>query len=166
MIFEEVYKSYYPRLYGFAYQYTLSKQDSEDFVDETFTRFWRELKQGSEITNTQAWLYKVLINLIRTSKDREKKGIFIRNQIAISQIDREDIESKYFLDEKRRIIIRELNQLTDAEKNLLILYNRGLKYEEIAEILEIKSSSVGTMIARALIRFKEVLKTKYDGLFE
>jgi RNA polymerase sigma-70 factor (ECF subfamily) len=78
----------------------------------------------------------------------------------------EDFQTEYSSDEKKRIISGELKQMPSDERNLLILYNRGLKYEEIAEILDMNPNSVGTTLARTIQKFRNTLKTKYHELFE
>jgi RNA polymerase sigma factor (sigma-70 family) len=166
MSFNDAYKLYYPRLFGFAYHYTLSKYDSEDLVGETFSRFCQEMNKGTKIANIQAWLFKVLVNLLRTSKAHEVKGTAIVKEAGFFLNKSDDPETSYLLKEKRSIIIHELNELPPEEKILLILYNRGFKYEEIAVALEIKPSSVGTTLARAITKFRNELKMKYDGMFE
>ena len=166
MNFEEIYNKYYRRLYGFAYQNTYSKEDSEDFVHETFSRLWTEMQKGTDIQNMQAWLYKVLLNLIRSGKSRSNQLTDKLKQIKDDDISGEDSQIEYFLAEKKRIVNEELNVLTKDEKAILVLYNRDLKYEEIAQILDMKSSSVGTTLARAITKFRNNLKTKYNGLFE
>jgi RNA polymerase sigma-70 factor (ECF subfamily) len=166
MSFEEIYTKYYRKLYGLAYQYTLSRQDSEDLVHEAFSRFWKEFQKGSEIQNEPAWLYKVLINLIKTRKSREKLLIGKLKQIETNILRSEDSQSEYLLNEKRRIINEELDLLPAEEKSILILYNQDLRYEEIAQIMDMNTASVGTTLARAINKFRITLKTKYHGLFE
>ncbi len=166
MNFEDIYKKYYRRLYGFAYQYTYSKEDSEDFVHEAFSRLWHEFQKGKDIQNVQAWLYKVLLNLIRSSKSRNLNMTSKLKQIETESARTEDFQREYILNEKKRIINEELNYMANEEKEILVLYNRDLKYEEIAQILDMKASSVGTTLARAITKFRNNLKTKYNGLFE
>jgi RNA polymerase sigma-70 factor (ECF subfamily) len=166
MNFEEIYTKYYRKLYGLAYQYTHSRQDSEDLVHEAFSRFWKELQKGSGIQNERAWLYKVLLNLIKTSKSRDKLFKGKLQKIESNTLKSEDSQSEYLLNEKRRIINEELDLLPDAEKSILILYNQDLRYEEIAQIMDMNIGSVGTTLARAINKFRINLKTKYNGLFE
>ena len=165
MNFEEIYIKHYRKLFCFAFQCTLSKHDSEDLVQETFTRFLKEIRRGTEINNTQAWLYKVLTNLINTNKSRAKQQIWKLKQNG-SAMQSEDFQTEYSSDEKKRIISGELKQMPSDERKLLILYNRGLKYEEIAEILDMNPNSVGTTLARTIQKFRNTLKTKYHELFE
>lgn len=166
MNFDEAYKTYYRKLYGFAFQCTFSKQDSEDMVHETYTRLWNELQKGSEIKNLHAWLYKVLINLIKTRKCRDRNWLEKKKQLETHTLINEEYQIEFLLNEKKRIINLELSQLPAIEKSLLVLYNRGFKYEEIAAILEMKPTSVGTSLARTITKFRNTLKSKYNGLFE
>ena len=104
MNFDYAYAKYYRKLYGFAHQYTLSKQDSEDLVHEAFTRLWNEFKKGSEITYIQAWLFKVLINLIKSRKNRDRQWLEKVKQLETNGLISEDVQDEYLLNEKNRLL--------------------------------------------------------------
>lgn len=38
--FNALYRMYCARLYAFAYQYTKSKEDAEEIIQDTFTKLW------------------------------------------------------------------------------------------------------------------------------
>jgi RNA polymerase sigma-70 factor (ECF subfamily) len=59
-----------------------------------------------------------------------------------------------------------LDQLSEKEKNLLLLYHNGFSYLEMAEILEINPASIGQMLVRAIKKLKNELKTHYHEMFE
>ena len=63
--------------------------------------------------------------------------------------------------------IREaIDQLPIERKKVFVLSRyEGLKYKEIAEVLEINPKSVGTMLVRAIDKLKLLLKTEYHELF-
>jgi RNA polymerase sigma-70 factor (ECF subfamily) len=55
--------------------------------------------------------------------------------------------------------------MPEDEKNLLLLYHNGLKYKEIARVLDLNPASVGTMLVRAIDKLKHLLKSEYYELF-
>ena len=127
MSFKEIYTTHYRKLVGFAFQYTQSVDDSEDVVQESFTRFWNEVQQGTEIQNAQAWLFKVMINLLKTKKSTERLRNGKENECDTKELQSDDFQAEYFLNERKKIISQELNLLPENEKSLLILYHRGLR---------------------------------------
>jgi RNA polymerase sigma-70 factor (ECF subfamily) len=58
-----------------------------------------------------------------------------------------------------------LEKLPEENKNLLLLYHNGLKYKEIAKVLNLNPNSVGTMLVRSIDKLKQLLKTEYYELF-
>lgn len=166
MNFEEIYNAYYKKLYAFAWQHTFSKPDAEDLLHETFLRLWNQIKKEIEILNIQAWLYKVLINLINTRRTTERNHAEKIGFLTQDKVEWKDNHDEYFAQEKKKIIAEELKSLPDKEQHLLLLYHQGLKYEEIARILSINPASIGTVLARTITKFRNKLKLKYHELFE
>ncbi len=166
MGFEKLYRKYYPELYRFAFQLTLSVEDCEDFVQETFTRLFKELKKNTILNSPRAWLYKVLLNLIRKDykKKLQMKNIIIN--IGYENPTSPDLQDNYIKDEKQALVFWALNQINEKDRNLLILYHDGLSYTEMAEILDLNLISIGTLISRAIQKLKKNLQNKHHQLFE
>ena len=59
-----------------------------------------------------------------------------------------------------------LEKLPEKDRSILLLYNHGLSYAEMAEVLEINPNSVGTTLVRAINTLKELLKHHYNEMFE
>ena len=55
MLFDEAYRKYYNELRRFGHQLNLSDESSEDIIQETFLKFFLELKKGMNIKNPRAW---------------------------------------------------------------------------------------------------------------
>jgi RNA polymerase sigma-70 factor (ECF subfamily) len=142
MSFDEVYKKYYNELKRFGLQLNISVDKREDFVQETFLRFYLELQKGVKFENPRAWLYKVFLNLFKSNINST------RNQITDSEISgrrevlTEDFQDEYSRKEKQRIVFEVLDKMDKKEREMLLLYHRGFSYAEMAEILEMNPSSV------------------------
>jgi len=164
MSFNETYYKYYPELIKYGRQLCAAKIDIDDLVQETFLKYHIELRKNVVIENTRAWLYKVLLNLAITHNN--KKNLHVTK---IKQYKRPDIEigidEKFAKKERSELVSQVLDQLPEKEKNLLLLYHKGLKYKEIAEVLDINPNSVGKLLVRSIAKLKELLKTDYHELF-
>lgn len=166
MDFDLVYKKYYRELYVFAIKQNQMQTEADDLIQDIFTAFYKQLKTGTIIENPRAWLYKVLLNSIRTeikiSHSRVEKNIEIASYTELST----ETSSNYHDIERRKIVETCMQQLSVEERNLLFLYQKGFSYKEISEILKIGYSSVGTYIARATKKLKSILILQYHELFE
>lgn len=136
----------------------------EDIVQETFLKLHSIQKKGVFVENERAWLYKVMINQIR---NYEKSLNHLRNKQLPRGTEEQntiDPHEDFLQKEKRAIVFNLLDSLSERERNLLILYNNGLKYKEIAEILSIKPSSVGTLLARSMEKIRKLVNENYNEL--
>ena len=166
MSFDEIYKKYYNELRRFSYQLNISVDNSEDFVQETFLRFYLEFQKEVKFENPRAWLYKVFLNLFKSDIKSA------RNQITDSEISSrrevltEDFQDEYSRNEKQRIVFEVLEKMDKKERELLLLYHNGFSYAEMAEILEMNPNSVGKTLVRTIEKLKETLKIQYHEMFE
>ena len=160
MTFKEVYEKYYPGLVRFGLQLNEDRVDVEDLVQETFLRYHVAISKDVVLENTRAWLYKVMLNLAITGKStRSLHNARIQNfQESQTKTDEEEAQARK---ERRKLVFQVLEQLPAKEKNLLLLYHNGLKYKEIAEVLELNPASVGTLLVRAIDKLRLLLKRDY-----
>jgi RNA polymerase sigma factor, sigma-70 family len=166
MNFENIYNRFYRELFCYAHQLTECKFRSEDLVHEAFVRFFEVCKNGTQIQNSRAWLYKVLLNLHKTHQTTEKRRSEKLQTVDKTESSDEDLHDQFSNREKEQIVSKMLFELPERDKNIIILYRRGLSYDEIAEVLEMNKTSVGTTLARAIEKLQNNLKTNYHELFE
>jgi RNA polymerase sigma-70 factor (ECF subfamily) len=166
MSFDEIYKEYYKELRRFSLQLNHSVVKNEDLVQETFIKFYLELRKNDSIRNPRAWLYKVLLNSYRTQFTSEKKELQVMEALDNHNDLPYDLQADLFSGEKRKIVLKVLETLPDNVREILVLYNNGFSYSEMAEIMNINPASVGTTLVRAISKLKEILKLHYHEMFE
>jgi RNA polymerase sigma-70 factor (ECF subfamily) len=59
--------------------------------------------------------------------------------------------------EREKRLQRAMNELSEAQRNCLVLRSQGLKYREIAETLNLSISTVAENVQRGLERLKETV---------
>jgi RNA polymerase sigma-70 factor, ECF subfamily len=166
MDFESIYKKYYSELYHFASRQALVHAEAADILQDIFTNLYKQQNSGIQVDNPRAWLYKALLNLIRTDyrihTARTGKAGEILARTPVST----DSDTSYNENERRKIVESCISRLEAGDKNLLLLYHKGFSYKEISEILLIPYASVGTYISRATTKLKSILINEYHELFE
>jgi RNA polymerase sigma-70 factor, ECF subfamily len=163
--FETVALQYIPELYGVAMRYTRSPSDAQDLVQETFLRAygaWDRFLAGS---NCRAWLLRILTNtFINTYRRGRSYKKFTKRS------EDEQVTALYGEPEKVRTpeqlltadafgdeVTRALDELTDDYRIVVVLADvEGLKYKDIAEVLD---CPVGTVMSR-LFRARRQLEEK------
>lgn len=153
--FQELYKKYYHSVFR-QIRYIVGDTDlAEDITQESFLKLYHS--PPLDMAGVKNWLVKVAINLSynskRSDKRREKReNIFY--QLEEKRFD--ECEEKVITNLEIQTTRKAIAKLSVRERALLILRYSGYSYREISEILSINQSSVGTSIARAQSRFKQV----------
>lgn len=166
MSFDDVYRKYYSELRRFGRQLNLPEEKCKDLTQETFMKFYVGLNNGETFRNPRAWLYKVFLNQFKTfCNSRKHESAEVESRLASESLS-PDITEEYTKKEKQRIVFEMLEKLPEKDRSILLLYNRGLSYADMAEVLEINPNSVGTTLVRAIASLKELLKHHYNEMFE
>jgi len=139
-------------LYRYALYLTRDSETAQDLCQETFIR-WFNLPDTGAIDQAGAWLKKVLSNLALNHFRHQK--IVSRWEI---DCDDERLEGRVTLEQDlTRLEVEEvLSSLPWKEQMLIRMRLADMSYKEIAEVLHVSVGSVGTMLARAMNKFKEV----------
>lgn len=151
--FNKHYKEYFSTVYKHILYLVGSHQIAEDITQEAFIRLY---KSPPEHENVIAWVTKVANNLaynhIRDQKVRRNREEIIEERDNGKVISIEDAVIK---NSEIRLVRKILNSLEPRDKMCLMLKFSGYKYDEIAEVIGVDKSSVGTILARCQTKFKE-----------
>lgn len=152
---ENFFNQEYPYLYRYAVYLVKDESTAQDLCQETFIR-WYKLSHPREIEMPRAWLKKVLSNLawnhLRHQKIRLKRETGFHDSYLP--------ESTDMTQDLTRIEVEDvLASLPRRDQLLLKMKMAGLSYAEIAEIMNVSKGSVGTILMRAMNKFK----TLYAG---
>ncbi len=154
--FKNLFDSHYPEVYRLL-TYLLGNQSAaEDLAQETFLKLYQSPPREKE--NLAGWLFRVARNLafnyLRSEKGRyrrEERCVLQGNEITAGLSSEEA-----FLRKQEAVLVHEvLQKLTERDRNCLLLKFSGMSYAEIAEIIGVKQTSVGTVLARARANFKK-----------
>lgn len=152
MDFESAFDRHYETLFRYLFRLTGDGDLAEDLAQETFIRL---LEHPVEDGGLKAWLFTVGTNLVRDRSRVRGRREELLNQYDPQSMrpDRPDTE----LERRRRIaaVRAALGELSDRDREMLLLREEGFKYAEIAEVVGVAPSSVGTLLARALKRFED-----------
>src|SRR5699024_8383852 len=71
--FEKIFRAYYRRLYGFAYEYVKSSHDAEDVVQTVFLNIWKQKESWEPGGTVKQYLFTAVRN--RALKEIRNKKI-------------------------------------------------------------------------------------------
>ena len=155
----ELYRSVYPELVRFLQKQVWDPERAADLAQEAFVRGLRHNPR-----RPRAWLFQVSANLARdearAAVRRKKHLTLLKGEMEISRTSVPDPASILEGKERASRVRTALDQLTQRDREALLLWNSGSTYNEIAEHTGLASGAVGTTLARARKRFAEA----YQGL--
>jgi len=133
-------------LFRYAFALARNREAAQDVVQEVFLRYFVERSAGREVERPRAWLFQVLRNLVLDGL----KAWSYRKSVGLGELDdradaRQDPESEYRVGEMSR---RLWALLSPREMECVRLRAEGLRYEEIAGVLGLRTGTVGAMLAR------------------
>ncbi len=151
--FEQIYRLYYRPLMFYALSLVKQKEDAEDLVAETMVRAFLSYDGKSDL---RAWLFRVLKNRFVDETRKKKRLVYPDKELLESIADPGCFIDKWFHEEDRRWMYREIYKLPELERNVLLLtLTSGLKDEQIALQLNIKPEYLRVLRNRAKNKLKE-----------
>lgn len=154
--FEEMYHEHYARIYNYVFYQILSREDTEDIVSSVFMKVARNASTFDEKkASLSTWLYRIAHNtLIDYYRARKASYSLDDDDVDLLHPSIEE-ESEYITSSSRKLLYQELARLKRRER--LIVYYKFFEEctnREIARILKMNESTVGTVLSRALGKLK------------
>jgi RNA polymerase sigma-70 factor, ECF subfamily len=160
--FEALYESTYTAVVRFLYRKVWDAERAEDLAQEVFVR---ALAHRPE--KPRAWLFAVAANLARDEARaavRRKRHLTLLKGDPVAQPAFEpSAEDQVERDEQITAVQDALSALTPRDREILLLWDAGLSYPEIAAQTGLAVGAVGTTLARARKRLVAAHERKQTG---
>ena len=146
-----LFEEYHESLVRMLYRRTGDRDRAEDLAQETFAR-----AVAAPPRNPRPWLFAVALNLVREDGRRAvRQGR--RLQLLKSELDvPAPLPDEVVERNERTVRVRAaLDQISERDREALLLKAEGFNYDEIAETLGLAKGAVGTTLARARRRLVE-----------
>lgn len=157
--FQNIIEQHKGILYKVARAYCQNEDDRQDLIQEIMIQVWQSIHRYNNQFKISTWLYRISLNVAisfyRKNTTRANKYTVLNEQTA--QIPTED---KTENEQQLNLLEQFISELKEIEKALMILYLEDKNHTEIAEILGMSVSNVGTKIGRV----KDKLKTRFSQL--
>ena len=152
-LFQETIEQHIGILLRIARVYCPNEEDRQDLIQEMMIQIWRSLHKYNDQFKMSTFLYRISLNVAisyyRRNKTRtHQRGILNEQTLQIPADDSSGNEQQF------------ISELKEIDKALMLLYLEDKSYAEIAEILGITISNVGTKVGR----IKANLKTQFSQL--
>lgn len=130
---------------------------AEEITQETFLRLHRSLRDGLQVNEVGAWVFRVARNLWIDSRREQQRHWTMPD--ASSRPGRESEppptpEDQLLQRERIRLIDEEIRRLPELERECVNLKLQGLRYHEIAIALDIPMSTAVDCVRRAVRKLR------------
>ena len=149
-------------------------EDAEDVAQEAFIQAFESIASFKEESKFSTWIYRITVtkSLDHLRKKKTKKRFtFLKslyNEENGQMVDPPDflhpgvkLENK----ENAKKLFKAMNKLAPNQKTAFVLNKmENLSYQEVAEIMDLSSSAVDSLLQRARQNLKKELREQYELL--
>jgi RNA polymerase sigma-70 factor, ECF subfamily len=150
-LFDELRKPVLRYLSGFG----LGLPDGEEVLQEAFLSLFQHLDRGKSRDNTRGWLFRVAHNLALRRRTRDRRDSLTRADADIDDLAMDpgpNPEDQLVNRQTQQRLLAVFEALPEQDRRCLFLRAEGLRYREIAEILDMSLGAVSLSLARSLAR--------------
>lgn len=158
--FESLFRALNHPLIKFSKFYTKNNEAAEDIVSEVFVKCWQNRKKLTDVANPDTYLFVAV-------KNQSLNYIKKHSQVQMVELQPAD-ENKFMntFDPEKELEHKELFLLMEQAVSSLppqacmvfrMIKENGLKYKEVAEIMNISPRTVQTHLFRSIKKLSELL---------
>jgi RNA polymerase sigma-70 factor (family 1) len=158
--FKILFETYRSKFFAAVFNVTKSVVVAEELTQEAFINIWRSRAGLTKVDNPNAYLYKIILNLLHTYFCKESNESQIRDHARFrrGEADYSTIELLE-VKETEQLIARAVERLPRQQKTVYRLSReRGMKYHEIAAELKISPNTARNHLIEALKAVRLYLK--------
>ena len=155
--FNLLVQKYQQKVYMHIRRILIDHDDTDDIVQDTFIKVWKNLKGFRSESNLYTWIYRIATNEALSFLQKKKRKYFIITIDYNSKLSKNlEADNYYNGDEIQLRLQKALLTLPDKQRLVFNMkYYDDLKYEEMSDIL---GTSVGALKASYHIAVKKIEK--------
>lgn len=162
--FDQIFKRYSDRLYGFTFKYLKSKEETEGVIQDVFLKIWENRNKIKKETSLKSYLFTITYHkMCRIFRSRQLKLKYVEtiNGKQSTVVDSEEqIEYSTVLE----MVDNFIGKLPQKQKTIFIKSRKeGKSTREIAEEMNLSAGTINNNISLAL----KFLRTHFskEGIF-
>jgi RNA polymerase sigma-70 factor, ECF subfamily len=138
---------------------SLPGPDSEDIVQETFLALHQHLRRDKPRHNLRGWLFRVAHNLLLKKHQRTRRDSQNLPELMLAVADpAPNPEDQLAASQAQQRLAAVLDALPEQNRRCLYLRAEGLRYREIAEVLDMSLGAVSLSLERSLAHIARAIQ--------
>ncbi|WP_264565720.1 RNA polymerase sigma factor [Flavobacterium sp. N3904] len=155
MEFEELYKTYWQKIFRLCMGYVNDYDIAQDIAQETFIIVWQKLDTFRNESSIGTWIFRIASNNCLRQIEKEKR--FPKSELPVNIIE----EKQYSMEPQIQFLYKCIAELPETDRIIISLELEGLKQAEIANIVGLSEANTRVRIHR--IKEKLTQKFKENG---
>lgn len=155
--FRQLFHAQYASLFRYLHRLTGDADAAEDLAQEVFVRLYQRRALPDD---TRGWMAAVAHNLLRDEKRTGKRRLELlrARPLDVQRGGNVAADEQVLAEERRRRVRAALEKLNERDRRMLLLRHEGYSYREIAPLVGVSETSVGTLLLRATASFNRAYK--------
>lgn len=158
-----LFERYNRPLYNFFYRLTYRQSLSEDLTQNVFERLLRYRQSFNAQYSFRSWIFRIARNV--RAEHYKKNGQYSFDLIDQQKTDTvtDSIEKEIDDKEKIQLLEKALNGLDEDQREILLLTRyQGLRYSEVAQLLNCSEGAVKVRVFRAIKALRTIYLKAYE----
>lgn len=155
MEFEEIYNTYWQKIFRLCMGYVNDYDLAQDMAQETFIIVWKQLPKFRNESNIGTWIFRIASNNCLRQIEKEKR--FPKAELPLTLTEEKDP----LIEHQLQFLYKCISELPETERIIISLELEGIKQAEIANIVGLSESNTRVKIHR--IKEKLTHKFREDG---
>ncbi|ADY52663.1 RNA polymerase, sigma-24 subunit, ECF subfamily [Pseudopedobacter saltans DSM 12145] len=156
---EALYKRFYAYAMGISLRYCINRDDALEAVNDSFIKLFKTIKTFEDHRLIKPWFRQIVVN---SSIDNRRKNLKHSAALDIEYADEKPTDFNAIAKINAEDILKLLDCLPEIHKVVFNLYEiDGYSHEEIADILDIPSSSSRVYLSRAKDKLRKLVNSRF-----
>lgn len=153
MTFEEIYKTYWQKVFRLCMGYVNDHDWAKDIAQETFLTIWQQLSKFRNESSIGTWVFRIATNHCLRQIEKNKRMPKANMPTEIAEVPQTDDSNKI------EFLYKCISELPETDRIIISLELEDLKQSEVANIVGISEANVRVRIHR----IKEQLTRKFNN---
>lgn len=156
MSFEEVYNSYWDKIFRLCMGYVNDRPKAQDLAQETFVIVLQQLEKFRNEASIGTWIFRIATNICLRQIEKDKRLPKAELPLQLKDDEQGSVEPQI------QFLYKSISDLPEIERIIISLELEDVQQAEIAEITGLSEGNVRVKIHR--IKEKLAQKFKENGL--
>lgn len=163
--FGELTRRWRGRIYSFICRYLGDSEEARDLTQDTFFKAYQNLDRLSDLNRFSSWVYKIALNECRMKLRRGQKVRLVsfesHSESGWTTVDSRTPEDTAASREMTGVLKEAFHRLPEEQRSVILMKEyQGLKFHEIAEILDLPLSTVKSRMYLGLKTLRRLMESR------